>query len=171
MISFKQFLKEQLIEATVPLPAGIFVKVNPTTESILKLKERLAPLELAEDLHCTLIYSKTVADSVDIPMVDKHDRFNATTSQLDFWDGHDKEGYIVLKLKSDDLQRLHKRFRKKGIEPTFDDYNPHITIVHPVEDYSKYSGSVEILNSQLKKKPVSLEFYYGGYTIMDKKED
>lgn len=163
-MSFSEYLRE----AKVDCPNGIFAKVLPTTDSILKIKARFKSLNpLMDDLHCTAIYSKTPAVSVDLPNISKDERYAAVGTELVWWEGHDKEGYLVLKLDSPSLKILNKKFRDAGLKATFDDYKAHVTLLNPCPSSP---GNVKTLNALLKKFPLRLEFYYGGYTIMDKKE-
>lgn len=170
MIPFRQFITETVVS----IPSGIYVKVNPTIQTITKIRSSLHQLEggvqFTDDWHCTVIYSKTSLKKVNLPYVDKHNRYEATGHELVFWEGHDKEGYIVLKLHSTDLTKLHNLFRKTGLEPTFKDYLPHLTLVHPVPDPEKFKVTIDHCNKMLKDNPLDLEFYYGGYTIMDDKD-
>lgn len=172
MKTFKQFITETKVD----LPCGIFVKVTPTTSTILKIKDRFSALEqpplpkLLDDLHCTVIYTKENA-SVDLPVIDKDGRYKAIATELVHWEGSDKDGYIVLKLVSPAITNLHYKFRQRGLNPTFKDYNPHVSLVHPVPDISLYKTILEELNEQLKTNPIVLEFYYGGYSINEETEE
>lgn len=155
-------------EVKVDCPNGIFAKVLPTTDSILAIKSRFKTLNpMMEDLHCTAIYSKTAASSVDLPNIDKDERYDAVGTELVWWEGHDKEGYLVLKLESNDLKALNRKFRKAGLVATFEDYKAHVTLMNPCK---QPPGNVKVLNALLKKFPLKLVFYYGGYTLLDKKE-
>lgn len=167
MITFRQFITETVVS----IPSGIFVKANPTLPSIQKVQKELIQLEtilpFTDDWHCTIIYAKTSLSNVNLPYIDKHQRFEAVGYELVFWEGHDKEGYVVLKLDSVDLTRVHNQFRDVGIEPTFKDYQPHLTLIHPVSEPEKLKDYIEQYNKILNDYPLELEFYYSGYTIMD----
>jgi len=87
MKTFKQFLSEAKIDA----PHGLFARMTPTLESTLVLNEFFKDLgTLQSDPHCTLIYSKTPANNVDLPFVPKDQRFLAQGINLEFWPGHDQ---------------------------------------------------------------------------------
>jgi hypothetical protein len=151
-------------EAMVSCPHGIFAKAIPTSDSLLKIKKRFGHLEpLVDDLHTTVMFSKTPCDDVDLPHIDKHERYSAVGVQLTFWEGHDKEGYIVLLLDSPDLQSLHTKFVLAGLKGSYDTYLPHVTLVTPLAAIFTYDTMIE---------PIFLDFYYGGYVLLDpKKED
>lgn len=164
-MKFRDYLT--ITEAVVDAPHGIFAKVLPTTETVKTLTEVFSMLPIVDDLHATLMFSKTPARSVDLPDIDKHTRYMARALELLHWPGHDKEGYIVLALASDALQEAHKLFRNAGLEPTFPDYKPHVTMVHPVPNFESHKASFDHYNALLKEKPMNLEFYYGGYVLME----
>jgi hypothetical protein len=174
MITFKQFINE----AVANLPAGLFAKVIPTAETTSMLVSRFQNLKSIEeksfmdDLHCTVIYSKTAAKNINIPTVDRTDRFSGIGYQLEFFEGHDKLGYIVLKINSISLRKLNKRFVDAGLEATFKDYTPHVTLVHPVPNFDLYKERVDQINKELETDPLLvLTFYYGGYVILDDNDD
>jgi hypothetical protein len=167
MITFKQFIKEALIDC----PNGIFVKVLPTIQSIVEIKRRFQQLEsrqsMLDDLHATLMYSKTSINNIILPHVDKNARFNAEGTSLEFWPGHDNEGYVVMKLSSPDLVTLNSKFRDAGLVGTFPNYSPHVSLLHPVQNAEYYKNIIEQLNAQLASNPINLQFYYGGYVLLE----
>jgi hypothetical protein len=148
-------------EVTVSCPHGIFAKVIPTADSLLKIKRRFGHLEphLVDDLHTTVMFSRTPCEHMDLPIIDKHERYSAVGVQLTFWEGHDKDGYLVLLLDSPDLQSLHTKFVLAGLKGSYDTYHPHVTLVTPL--------SADILPYDTMIEPIFLEFYYGGYVLLD----
>jgi hypothetical protein len=158
--------KHWLYEVMVDCPNGIFVKVLPTTDSIKPLTDHFGHWNLRPDLHCTAIYSKTPARSIDLPAVARDERYQAKGVELTWWEGHDKEGYLVLLLKSPALQRLHKRFTDVGIMATHADYKPHVTLINPCD---AAPDDLAYQNAFLSEHPLTLDFLYGGYTILDPK--
>jgi hypothetical protein len=98
--------------------------------------------------------------------VDRDERYQATSHGLDWWEGHDKNGYLVLRLTSPSLNRLNKRFTDAGLVPTFPDYKAHMTLLTPCK-VKPITMAMDI--EQLQKDPLEIELYYGGYTIMDKR--
>src|SRR5213082_48148 len=102
MISFQKYLMEARIDA----PNGIFVKMSPTTESIVALKARI-PEMTAEDPHITLIYAKEPAFNVKLPAVSKDARFKVEGFEIERFAGENDVGYIVLRARSMELHNLH----------------------------------------------------------------
>jgi hypothetical protein len=155
-------LKEQV---QVDCPGGFFVKALPTTESAVLLASYFRVLDpLQIDLHATVLYTKQTAVDVILPKIDKHSRYSAIGKELLYWESND--GNIVLKLDSPDLVALHQQFKDAGLVPSFPEYIPHVTLIHPCE-YNHYQHLMNDLSSRLSSAPLSLEFYYGGYTIME----
>lgn len=163
LMRFKEFLQEAIVDC----PQGIFAKVLLTTDSTNALTAFFANLPLVDDLHATLIYSKTPAKQADLPNIDKATRYKAKATELLHWPGHDNEGYIVLKLESEELHDAHQLFRNAGLTPTFPDYKPHITLVHPVPNFQSHQASFDHYNMILRAKPLELDMYYGGYVIQE----
>lgn len=168
------YLIENILEEKLSLdvPNGIFVKVIPTADcqaDILDYFDDLSindDIVLCDDLHCTLLYSKDSKTNVKIPYISKDDRFTAKAKELVYWPGHDDTGYIVLKLKSKDLQELNQKFRTStGLKATFPDYQPHITLIHPVPNKEDLE---EIVNEINKEIDLEIDFYYGGYSLLEK---
>lgn len=164
MIRFKQFN-----EAVVTVPTSIFVKALPVTNSILRIKDRLAPLEqwgqkILEDLHCTVIFSKTPG-VVNLPCPDKDERYMALSKEIVFWPGHNGDGYLVLKLHSPDLVNLNKCFQEAGLENSHPEYTPHISLLHPHVQTPEYEDVIKKLNEEMTSSPIVFEFYYGGMSL------
>ena len=167
MITFKQFLNEGV---RIDIPYGIFIKATPTSKSIQKLQRQFYEFEavqpLIDDLHCTLMFSKTSLKNMWMPTINKEKRFLAWSEELVHWPG--SGDYIVLKLRSDALTGLHNRFRDEGLVPTFPDYNPHVSLLYQIQDVPKALQIMERLNGYLKQSgSMELEFYYDGYTLLD----
>lgn len=115
-----------------PHSAGTYVCVLPDVRSKLKLIQigRLLGFDLhpeLEELHATVIYSRghLPHDDQTSPLIEHE----ATITGLEFWPGHDKEGYIVAKLNSPDLCALHQKWLDRGLRHSFEDYEPHVTLV------------------------------------------
>jgi hypothetical protein len=174
MIRFRQFLLSECV--TINAPNGIFIKVTPTNNTIRKLCgyfyqfEEIIPL--LDDFHCTLLYSNTPAYNIDLPYISSDERFSAIGTGLSHWAGQEGKGYIVLNLVSPELAALNKKFSDAGFKGTFPDYHPHVSLIHPVPDFEKIKPIFDSINEALQSKnpPLSLSFYYGGYTIADPEE-
>jgi hypothetical protein len=112
--------------------AGIYISVTPTAQSVAKImawaKALGLPLSASEqeELHCTVIYSKTVPSR--LRPLDSEARYPAQVIGIEYWDGHDAAGYIVLKMNSPALQNLNKIWIDDGCTSAFNPYQPHVTI-------------------------------------------
>ncbi len=109
-------------------------------------------VDLPDDVHCTVMYSTKSIDKQDGINYSKP-VYQAYVDHFEFWPGHDKAGYLVLKLVSSDLQDEHMRLKRCGCKPTFDNYSPHITIITPI-DKSLADLNVKIGNTKLQDKLV-----------------
>lgn len=151
----------------VNCPAGFFVKVLPTTECnslIYSYFNGLRPM--MQDLHATILYTTQPTLNAMLPKISKKERYTAIAKHLEFWSG--EEGNIVLTLESSDLVFLHDLFSESGLKHNFPDFVPHLTLVHPCIQ-SEYSYWIQEYNKRLSENPLVLEFYYGGYVIMENK--
>ena len=112
---------------------GVYVSVVPTDGSLIHLSTWAAKLGFpmnnkeAEELHCTVIYSKIPIDPV-LATCNPKKVHTARFSHFEYWDGHDKEGYLVCVLQSKDLQELHRKWLSLGAIHSFEDYTPHVTL-------------------------------------------
>ena len=146
---------------------GLFAQALLTTHSKIHLLARVPLEQVAEDLHCTIIYSDKPVANIEIPTFNKDGRYHAMATEVVHWPGHDNDGYLVVKLQSEDLNTIHAKFRDAGIVPNFADYNPHISLVHPVADIEQYKEWMEHFNQSLADEPLVLELYYGGISLAD----
>jgi len=165
---------QHIRECVVDLPQGIFIKVIPTTDSLKLITHRCFELEyykkLQEDLHCTVIYSTTPTRNIDLPFISKKLRFKAIATKLEYWPTN--EGNIVLCLDSSDLQSLHEQFLAAGLKHSFSEYKPHVTLINPLSlsQFQLNERAFRAANQQVQNSPqgpMALEFYYGGYSILD----
>jgi hypothetical protein len=152
---------------------GLYAWTEPDQASISRIKSAIAPLIIAKnDLHCTLIYSKTQDASgkeVVESSVDPKFRRSAGITEIVFWEGHDKTGYLVAKLKSEALHTRHSMYRDLGFEPTFPDYEPHMTLVNPCKMDAELQAFIDTKNKELSAKP--LQIVLEGEHISDLKDD
>jgi hypothetical protein len=88
--------------------------------------------ELETDPHVTVMYSQTpvkVGLIHRILVQEKSKVYKGEVEGLDYWGGHDKRGYLVVKVRSPELQALHEKFKAAGAIPSYSKYNPHMTVV------------------------------------------
>lgn len=135
---------------------GCYVYVSPTEitfkQAFVKMFPEL-PVTPDGELHCTVMYSPEGTPDKDaaFTLLDTDREFPAAISELVCWEGHDKAGYMVLKLTSLDLSNRHMQWRGLGCVPTFPDYTPHITMAKKVE-----------LTDELKQKIAEFNAYLTG---------
>lgn len=154
----------------VKLTDSCYVSVVPTKSSVYRLisflensGENLLQREYLNDLysmcHVTIMYSKEKAPEKASVRPFQHYQYNTpligTVTEFEECDGHNNEGYLVAKLDSPDLSKLHEKWKLLGCEHSFKDYEPHITIISP---YIVNMVDVVKLNQRLKLFPMSLEF-------------
>jgi hypothetical protein len=108
--------------------------------------------EAANDLHCTIVYSKgsrpeETVHPVSVPV-------KAHVKRFEHWPGHNGDGYLVAVLESNALQRIHQFWLSMGCEHSFPEYTPHITLKHPcsVGEYDREAAMHAA--SELERKPL-----------------
>jgi hypothetical protein len=143
---------------------GFYCSVMPYKDSLDWLKT-LQPSENTANLHCTVMYSKDLVDN-HIGALERcgfgpEDVFGATPKSVEFWDGHDGRGVLVLTLDSRDLEEAHAKMREFGIKPTFDPYVPHVTLVSGTENNPKW---IRRMNDSMDKNKM---LYFCGLKIED----
>jgi 2'-5' RNA ligase len=125
--------------------------------------------DLKYKAHCTIIYSKN--KSVDIRLLQSSSIFEytnvtATINSISYWEGHDKDGYVVLKLNSPVLKKLNKCFRQIGANHIFDEYSPHITLCGKA---GKFSSEIDQWIRLVEPKLVGMEISFTNLIIEDLK--
>lgn len=122
--------------------SGIYVSVSPDDGSKNSIREIVKsfnppfPLDIFDDdAHMTIMYSRH--DYIDENKLQIPESIVALTSKFEYWDGHDNDGYLVLKMISKPASDLHQHILELGAEHSFDDYMPHMTIIHGIYNYKK----------------------------------
>ena len=90
------------------------------------------PDTLRKEAHVTIVYSRkaqvdTAALNAGILGV-KFPCVSGYVTSVEYWEGHDKDGYAVLKLDCKGAAELNKAFQAAGAKHSFDDYQAHMTI-------------------------------------------
>ncbi len=141
---------------------GLYVSRTPDLLSVDKLVNMVHMFKLCtmddkdiNKLHCTIIYSPnpvhTEAKDDMSPVVQP---CSAWVKRVELWPGHDDEGYLVACLESDVLQTLHRLWRLRGGVPTFPEYQPHITLKSPFEEYRGLTRRLKDVNRHLEEEPL-----------------
>jgi hypothetical protein len=99
---------------------------------IVSTRPPFDPDTLRDEAHVTLVYSRehqvdqralnAAMLGIQYPCVE------ACVTSVEYWEGHDKDGYAVIKLCSKDAAELNKAFIAAGAKHSFDDYQAHMTI-------------------------------------------
>lgn len=139
-------------------PGGNYVSINNTTKlPDMKLEQLFGGSHVCDfsDQHVTLIYSKTT--SVTLSQVAKviatfPSKIEADVVGVDAFDSTPKddgnrsieECTIVLKLKSDELTKVHKKLKAVGLEHSYDEFSPHISLLYdiPIDQKKKALDTV-----------------------------
>jgi ABC-type Fe3+-hydroxamate transport system substrate-binding protein len=83
----------------------------------------------------------------------------ATVEGVEYWEGHDKDGYAVFKLYSEGAVGLNGVLIACGAKHSFDDYQAHMTICGKVgPKTAEVEQWIERINSFLKTANVSICF-------------
>lgn len=114
--------------------SGTYVCVLPDEEStatLLRIGDYLGIKVDSSELHCTLSYAKGCFPKQ--AKTSKARRFSARIAGLQFWDGHDNDGYLVVMLDSLSLIQRNQYWAAHGLKHSFDDYSPHVTLVSKLD--------------------------------------
>ena len=138
------------------------VKLTPlSTQNLTGLCD-LIDVDLPESAHCTVMYSREKT----LPKRRVFDRnlgreFKAKATRVNWWEGHDKAGYLVLECDSPDLQEEHQNLLAGGCEHSFPDYLPHVTLCSPFKFNSEehQKSVLRLANLSLRRNPLSLVFH------------
>lgn len=153
--SFKTYIKESSNRYTGS--NGFYAWVNPTNETLEELLDFFPELKLTAeevvDLHVTIMYSKTAIPVECASKVEPSFSAPVFATHIEFWEGHDKDGYLVLKLTRDSIERLHNKWKACGAVSTFDDYVPHMTLKTP---FKKDQKLIDHLNEKLSTKRLQI---------------
>ena len=153
--SFKSFVHERAEPYTGS--NGFYAWVNLSTDSLEDVLRYFPELSFTPeevlDLHVTVMYSKTPI-SVYYSINDEYNFFTeANAIGVEYWDGQNGDGYLVVKIESSDLNRLHNKWKDCGAVPTFPEYSPHMTLKTP---FKKNDALVKKLDDRVKNKPLNL---------------
>jgi len=115
-------------------PGGVYVAMKPTPDTLSKIESyieaNLKDLEINDEIHCTLIYSKKALKS-EVRTLNYLSE--ATFQSFDLF-GPDKN-ILVIKLESRDLIRRNNSLTSRyNFISDFDEYQPHVTLAYNCED-------------------------------------
>lgn len=134
--------------------SGVYVSVNPSENSKAFIRKLISdtkpPFSLDqfdEEAHTTIMYSRNA--TIDEGRLKIPSDISALPVKLEFWDGHDNDGYLVLSLISKPAKDFHDEVLALGAEHSFKDYHPHMTIRHGLNKESVV-GWIEGANDHIK---------------------
>jgi len=142
--------------------SGFYAWLDLDMESLVAIDSFFVELNLTKkeilDLHCTVMYSK---EDVGAPeaienIVYPNFRQKVAAVNVDWWEGHDKEGYLVLQLDPTDLVSLHDKWKLLGAQPTFDEYKPHVTMRTGISEPEQGRLFSAYYSAKLTKYPFSV---------------
>lgn len=116
--------------------------------------------EYFDDPHLTVIWSKIALGKGDVlGICDFCRRYTACITNVKYWEGHNKVGYIVLSVGSADIQNLHELLLKLGAVHSHNTFEQHITIASNVGALnSEIRNWMGVINEKLRVKPMPLSF-------------
>ena len=135
---------------------GTYICVLPDQDSIktlLRIGDYLGLRVDSTELHCTLSYARSCFPKA--AKTSKRRTFTATITGLQFWDGHDNDGYLVVTLDSPSLVERNRYWAEHGLKHSFDDYSPHVTLV------SKLDKTPELITAMDKTSRVFINRILG----------
>lgn len=170
----KAFVEEAKTRRPFTGTAGIYVARELTPLSKAKvtafLRSQFPSLHIddsdIEEQHCTVVYSKTCIRNLGTALP-KASPVNPRVSGLEFWEGHDKDGYLVAKLVSSDLIERHKFWLSEGAVHSFSPYEPHVTLKTPLKQTPRFQQELEDANKFLRT--FQLDVTLGGEVMEDLK--
>jgi 2'-5' RNA ligase len=112
---------------------GCYVSVVPDVTTQMVLSEYTARLGFylnpvqTDNLHVTLITSRLRLP--EMCETDASKSYVARLQRFEYWEGHDKAGYLVAVLNSPALHSRHSIWSDRGAVHSSDVYRPHVTLV------------------------------------------
>jgi hypothetical protein len=145
---------------------GCYVCAIPSAKSkadLVNLSKAIGNTKYAETLdklHTTVMYSEVPPSSLPKFIQPRHE---GVCYKVDHMLGHDKEVYIYAAIECHTLTALHEQLKALGAEPSFPDYNCHVTLdKYQEKDWEKVKADViakiEEVNEQLKNKRLVVEY-------------
>lgn len=137
--------------------AGIYVSRELTplakAKAVAFLRSQFPSVAIADDdieeQHCTVVYSKTCVRNVDTALTNSAP-VTAQVTSLEWWEGHDKEGYLVALLDAPELITRHKFWLTEGAVHSFTPYQPHVTLKTPLRVTPSFEEELEAANQFLR---------------------
>lgn len=151
------FVEESKTRRPFTGTAGIYVSRELTPLSKAKitafLRSQFPSLPIddsdIEEQHCTVVYSKTCVRSLDTALPSASPA-HSQVAGLEYWEGHDKDGYLVAKLIAPELVERHKFWLSEGAVHSFSPYEPHVTLKTPLKQTPRLQQELAEANQFLR---------------------
>lgn len=114
----------------------------------------MSDLDIA-DLHATVIWSPVDVKTKPAP---NFQSVAAYCTRIEFWPGHNEDGYLVAILNSPGLVELNKSWCLQGARNSFQPYQPHITLKTPfaVNQPKQFQVLLDVVRTRLESSPMLL---------------
>lgn len=151
---------------------GVYVSLTPSLKTQRELYHlsnlvfegftRPVRIKLPDEYHLTVMWSKVCPAD---PGLSPGKVYLATLDRLDYWVGHDNDGYLGAVLKSPAIQSLHQSWTDRGAEHSFPDLKIHVTLA------DKFRPTAELLRKikGLSKRYAGTSLMFGNETREDLK--
>lgn len=135
--------------------SGLYVQTVPTIDSIRAMNQLLEAQgfpSLDWDPHCSIMYSKETPEKAKVKaLFNPATKYTAQVVGITHWPGHDKKGYLVLKLDSESLSQRHDEYKAAGAVPTFDPFESHITVRSGLPITADLQAKIRLFNLKCRR--------------------
>jgi hypothetical protein len=151
--------------------AGMYSKLIPAKgkqknelTNFLQKQPVKTPFKINEyytDPHLTVIWSKQAVSKRDVLGVCENicKLYRGVITSATYWEGHNKIGYVVLNVESDDIHSLHELLVKMGAVHSHNTFEAHITIAtHVGAQNPEIRNWIAAVNDRLKQRPMPITF-------------
>jgi hypothetical protein len=132
--------------------------------TVLNSKPPFDPNTLRDHPHVTLVYSRDadidIEEDFDLRgLAVEYPKVVAKVVGVEYWEGHDKDGYAVAKLDCPDAADINSLLRVAGAKHSFDEYQAHMTICGKVGPMTpEVTAWLEHINKVLATEKIELTF-------------
>ena len=168
---FTATTKKPLEEMRDSLYACAYVCENSVKEILSRVKAARADgfdpsvLDMdGEKYHCTVMYSRTVG--IDAILLEEllsrvffYGEMRAQVKHMEYWEGHKKDGVLVIEMVSQDMCDLHQLLKDNGLKHSFEDYCAHVTVGYKVGEFTEGMRKfVDNFNRDVNANPLTVFF-------------
>lgn len=157
--------------------SGMYVSINPTKPDMNMIKSIVARLnppfsldEFSEEAHMTIMYSRGEQPDVNQLEIPENNVIGLCVG-VEYWAGHNNNGFIVLRLISKMASDLHDHILSIGAEHSFKTYDPHMTLVTHASDIDDKAVTTWVNKAHVYFKQHPLIVHFDTINIEDCKQD